>query len=304
MANVTTMATFTSTTSITKATIATIFTTTTTIMATIITTTTMTTIITTTTTMSTTKCILNLMNIYSSKHIYSENKSRVFNLPFIFLLWTRVLGQRNAVFREQLETLQRMEQAAGLEEAFNEHISEADSMLLRNLEHQIESQFLQDDINSTIDIHKKVQALRLEIEEAEQLAMYQTSLENVLEQYKRTFENEDSRLNSAIIGTPISLFATNYRYTHSPTVTTRQGKDITQTIQDIANIKPLQKNLTKKLSKKKELNSKEMTDSGQEEHRAGECIQEVRRGVEEAEGEVKREECAPLWKGMDGEDCA
>lgn len=35
----------------------------------------------------------------------------------------RVLEQRNAVFRKQLETLQRMEEAPGLEEAFSEQIS-------------------------------------------------------------------------------------------------------------------------------------------------------------------------------------
>lgn len=34
----------------------------------------------------------------------------------------RVLEQRNAVFRKQLETLQRMEEVAGLEEAFSEQI--------------------------------------------------------------------------------------------------------------------------------------------------------------------------------------
>lgn len=34
----------------------------------------------------------------------------------------RVLEQRNAVFRKQLETLQRMEEASGLEEAFTEQI--------------------------------------------------------------------------------------------------------------------------------------------------------------------------------------
>lgn len=34
----------------------------------------------------------------------------------------RVLEQRNAVFRKQLETLQRMEEAPGLEEAFSEQI--------------------------------------------------------------------------------------------------------------------------------------------------------------------------------------
>lgn len=36
------------------------------------------------------------------------------------------------------------------------HLQEADAALLRNLEYQIESQFLQDDINSTRDRHKKV----------------------------------------------------------------------------------------------------------------------------------------------------
>ena len=34
-----------------------------------------------------------------------------------------VLEQRNAVFRRQLETLQRMEEASGLEEAFTEQIN-------------------------------------------------------------------------------------------------------------------------------------------------------------------------------------
>lgn len=33
------------------------------------------------------------------------------------------------------------------------------------------------------------------------------------------------RLNSAIIGTPITLFTTNYRYTHTPTASSRgRGK--------------------------------------------------------------------------------
>ncbi|GAA6090024.1 filensin, partial [Tachysurus ichikawai] len=35
----------------------------------------------------------------------------------------RVLEQRNALFRKQLETLQHMEEAAGLEEIFSEQIS-------------------------------------------------------------------------------------------------------------------------------------------------------------------------------------
>ncbi|KAI4888756.1 hypothetical protein NFI96_026606 [Prochilodus magdalenae] len=364
----------------------------------------------------------------------------------------RVLEQRNAVFRKQLETLQRMEEAAGLEEAFNEQIGvnrqrirelqaeraklerelkdaermldefgsryrnecefqeqlrgtleqlnkEADAALLKNLEFQIESQFLQDDISSTRDRHKKnlaeiqtyvnilhqinqtavlmpnmsvgiseeqerliaqrrvpalqsqleeyksalcqlqaqkqrlqtetsvleltikstqesyddeiqlyneqIETLRKEIEEAErslekytnecrQLAIYQTSLENELERYKRIIENEDNRLNSAIIGTPISLFTTNYRYTPSSTASSR-GKDITQAIQDITNIKPRQKNLAKKVTKKKDLTSKDVIDSGQEEKGVGE-------GAEDVEEEVKWEEHAPLSKGVARQD--
>ncbi|GAA6094852.1 filensin, partial [Tachysurus ichikawai] len=122
----------------------------------------------------------------------------------------------------------------------------------------------------------QIESLRKGIEEAEhllekytneyrQLAMYQTSLENELERYKWIIENEDSRLNSAIIGSPISLFTTNYRsHTHSPTMT-RQGKDITQAFQDIASVKPRQKNQTKNVIKKKELSSKDVTENMQEE---------------------------------------
>uniref|UniRef100_A0A3P9J9U7 Filensin n=1 Tax=Oryzias latipes TaxID=8090 RepID=A0A3P9J9U7_ORYLA len=333
----------------------------------------------------------------------------------------RVLEQRNAVFRKQLETLQRMEEASGLEEAFTEQIEvnrqrirelcsdraklerelkescrmldeytikyknecdyqeqlrgtlenlnkEADNALLRNLEYQIQSQFLQDDINSTRDRQKKnlaeiqtyvnilqqinqtlpltpnvsagiseeqekllaqrkvpglqsqleeyksalcqlqaqkqrlqnetamvdqaikntqesyddeiqmynekIDSLRKDIEEAERsldkftsesrhLAMYQTSLENELERYKRIIENEDSRLNSAIIGTPITLFTTNYHYTHTSSASTR-GKDITQAIQDFTNMKPRQKVHAKKAMRKKELSPKDVIDNTQE----------------------------------------
>ncbi|KAL1263529.1 hypothetical protein QQF64_006268 [Cirrhinus molitorella] len=138
----------------------------------------------------------------------------------------RVLEQRNAVFRKQLETLQRMEEATGLEEAFTEQISvnrqrirellldraklerelkdaermldeynsryrneceyqeklrhtleqlnkEADTVLLRNLEYQIQLQFLQDDVNATKERHKK------------NLAEIQTYL-NILHQINQT----------------------------------------------------------------------------------------------------------------------
>ncbi|XP_066535562.1 filensin [Hoplias malabaricus] len=374
-----------------------------------------------------------------------------------YITRARVLEQRNAAFRAQLETLQRTEEAAALEHALREQISantqrarelraqraklqrelqdaeralneyssryrneceyqeelrgtleqlnkEADAALLKNLEYQIESQFLHDDINSTRDRHKKnlaeiqtyvnilhqinqtfvllsnmsvgiseerliaqrrvpalqsqleeyksaicqlqaqkhrlhtetsmleqtikstqesyddeiqlyneqIELLRKEIEEAErslekytnecrQLAIYQTSLENELERYKRIIENEDNRLNSAIIGTPITLFTTNYRYTPSSTVCSR-GKDITQAIQDITNVKPRQKNLAKKVTKKKELTPKDVMDSGQEERGAGECTDEERRGTEEVEEEVKQEDHTPLFKGFTRED--
>lgn len=44
----------------------------------------------------------------------------------------RVLEQRNAVFRKQLETLQRMEEASGLEETFKEQI-EVNKQRIREL---------------------------------------------------------------------------------------------------------------------------------------------------------------------------
>nr|XP_046214591.1 filensin-like isoform X1 [Oncorhynchus gorbuscha] len=372
----------------------------------------------------------------------------------------RVLEQRNAVFRKQLETLQRMEEVSGLEEAFTEQIGlnqqrirelsadraklerelkdscrmldeftnkyrneceyqeqlrgtleqlnkEADYALLGNLEFQIQSQFLQDDINSTKDRHRKnlaeiqtyvnilhqinqtislvpnvavgiseeqekqlaqrrvpalqsqleeyksalcqlqaqklhlqtetsvlensikstqesyddeiqlyneqIESLRKDIEEAERslekytnecrhLAMYQISLENELERYKRIIENEDNRLNSAIIGTPITLFTTNYRFTHTPTMSSR-GRDITQAVQDISSVKPRQKNLAKKVTKKKEISPKDVMDSGQDERVGGaEHMEDEKRGMEEEEDEVNREKQSSLYTGVSPQD--
>ncbi|KAM3931349.1 filensin [Leptodactylus fuscus] len=318
----------------------------------------------------------------------------------------RVLEQRNAIFRKQLETFQRMDEISGLEEAFAEQIElnrqrlrelssdrsklereckdahrmvdeyknkyrnecdyqlhlkdnlerlnkEADEALLSNLELQIESQFLQDDINAAKDRYKKnlmeiqtyvnilqqiiqttppvtaitvgmyeekliserripilqsqleeyksilcqlqaqkvklqsetsmleqaikntqesyddeiqlyneqIEVLRKGIEEAErnlekytndcrQLVIYQQSLENELERYKRIIENEDNRLNSAIVGTPITLFMQSFKTSQiSPT----RSKDITLAIQDIATAKPRQKGVPRKTSRRKEL---------------------------------------------------
>ncbi|XP_077351778.1 filensin [Festucalex cinctus] len=373
----------------------------------------------------------------------------------------RVLEQRNAVFRKQLETLQRMEEASGLEETFKEQIEvnkqrireltsdrgklerelrdacrmldeftskyrnecdyqeqlrgtleqlnkEADSALLKNLEFQIQSQFLQDDINSTRERHRKnlaeiqtfvhilqqinqtlplastvsvgiseeqekmlvqsrlpalqsqleeyksalcqlqtqkqrlqaeaamleqairstqesfddeiqlyneqIESLRKEIEEAERalerltsecrhLAMYQTSLENELERYKRIIENEDNRLNSAIIGTPVTLFTTSYHYTH-PTPASNRGRDITLAIQDITNIKPRQKIMAKKVQKKKEL--RDVIDNGQEDRNAGggapdDEVKGTSSG-EIQEDNVRRTEERPVYSGVSPQD--
>lgn len=362
----------------------------------------------------------------------------------------RVLEQRNAVFRKQLETLQRLDGSSGLEEAFSEQIElnrerlrelasehnklerelkdacrmldefttkyreeceyqeqlretldqlnkEADNIILQNLEGEIQCQFMQDDISSTKERHKKnlaeiqtyvnilqqinqtlplvpnvslgiseeqeqmlaqrkvpglqsqleeyksalcqlqaqkqrlqsenkmleqaikstqesfedeiqmyneqIESLRKEIEEAEKslekftnecrhLAMYQSSLESELERYKRVIENEDSRLNSAIIGTPITLFATNYRYTHTPSAASR-GRDITQVIQTITNIKPRQKNFAKKVQKRRELTPRDVIDSAPEDKTSEEGPIEETRAMSTEGAKGSKEQTSP-----------
>ncbi|KAM6083190.1 Filensin [Chlamydotis macqueenii] len=116
--------------------------------------------------------------------------------------------------------------------------------------------------------NEQIENLRKGIEEAErtlekyttdcrQLVIYQQSLENELERYKRIIENEESRLNSAIAGTPVTLFTQIYRPVQPQA---SRGRDITQAMQDIASVKPRQKALTKKIARKKELMSKDITD--------------------------------------------
>ncbi|XP_056669836.1 filensin [Monodelphis domestica] len=343
-----------------------------------------------------------------------------------YINWARGLEQRNAIFRKQLETFQRLDELAGLEEAFSEQIElnlqrardlaidrakleredkdaqrvldefrnkyqneceyqlllketlerlnkEADEALLHNLELQIESQFLQDDISAAKDRYKKnlleiqtyvsvlqqiiqntppvstiaisineekliaerrvpilqsqleeykgilaqlqmqksklqtetvtleqtikhtqesyddeiqlyneqIETLRKEIEDAErmlekytndcrQLAIYQQSLENELERYKRIIENEDNRLNSAIVGTPITLFTQSYQASYN---LPSNRKDITRAMQDITTVKPRQKGLPKKASRKKEIIAKDKTDETLEDQPAKKSVE-------------------------------
>ncbi|NWS48780.1 BFSP1 protein, partial [Probosciger aterrimus] len=116
--------------------------------------------------------------------------------------------------------------------------------------------------------NEQIENLRKGIEEAErtlekyttdcrQLVIYQQSLENELERYKRIIENEESRLNSAIAGTPVTLFTQIYRPVQPQA---SRGRDITQAMQDITSVKPRQKALTKKIARKKGLMSKDITD--------------------------------------------
>ncbi|KAF1514057.1 Filensin, partial [Eudyptes sclateri] len=266
----------------------------------------------------------------------------------------RMLDEYRNKYRNEREYQQR------LKETLERLNKEADEALLCNLELQIESQFLQDDINATKDRYKKnlmeiqtyvnvlqqiiqttprvspispgvceekliaerripvlqsqleeyksilcqlqaqkyklqtettmleqaikntqesyddeiqlyneqIENLRRGIEEAErtlekyttdcrQLMIYQQSLENELERYKRVIENEDSRLNSAIAGTPVTLFTQIYRPVQPQA---SRGRDITQAVQDIASVKPRQKALTKKVARKKELMSKDISN--------------------------------------------
>ncbi|XP_042301138.1 filensin [Sceloporus undulatus] len=351
----------------------------------------------------------------------------------------RVLEQRNAIFRKQLETFQRMEELTGLEDAFAAQIDlnrqrvrelgtersklereekdaqrmldefrnkyryeceyqqmlkttleqlnkEADEALLHNLELQVELQFLQDDVNATKDRYKKnlmeiqtyvgilqqivqtvprvstlatgaseerliterkipilqgqleeyksvlcqlqaqkmklqtettmleqaikstqesyedevqlyneqIDTLRKGIEDAErtlekytndcrQLSIYKQSLENELERYKRIIENEDSRLNSAIIGTPVTLFTPTYR--SSSQHPALRGRDITLVIQDIASAKLRQRSLPKKISRRKEIIPRDLTNGGPSEK----MYERPREGFDHDQQDFKRE---------------
>ncbi|KAL8173335.1 UNVERIFIED_CONTAM: hypothetical protein K2H54_045894 [Gekko kuhli] len=114
--------------------------------------------------------------------------------------------------------------------------------------------------------NEQIETLRKSIEDAErtlekytndcrQLSIYQQSLENELQRYKRIIENEDSRLNSAIVGTPVTLFTQSYRTPQTPTL---RGRDITLVIQDIASAKPRQRSLPKKTTRRKEITPKDL----------------------------------------------
>ncbi|NXQ84706.1 BFSP1 protein, partial [Nyctibius grandis] len=304
----------------------------------------------------------------------------------------RMLDEYRNKYRNEREYQQR------LKETLERLNKEADEALLCNLELQIESQFLQDDINATKDRYKKnlmeiqtyvnvlqqiiqttprvspiaagigeekliaerripvlqsqleeyksilcqlqaqkyklqtettmleqaikntqesyddeiqlyneqIENLRKGIEEAErtlekyttdcrQLVIYQQSLENELERYKRIIENEDSRLNSAIAGTPVTLFTQIYRPVQPQAP---RGRDITQAVQDITSVKPRQKALTKKIARKKELVSKDITDGLSPERTYERTVE----GLDEDQLDFSHEGSVTCEPGQEGSD--
>ncbi|NWQ69310.1 BFSP1 protein, partial [Neopipo cinnamomea] len=154
--------------------------------------------------------------------------------------------------------------------------------------------------------NEQIENLRKGIEEAErilekyttdcrQLVIYQQSLENELERYKRIIENEDSRLNSAIAGTPVTLFTQIYRPAQ-PQVS--RGRDITQAMQDIASVKPRQKALTKKIARKKELMSRDKTDS----HSPERMYERTLEGFDQDQIEYRHEGSVRCEPGQEGSE--
>ncbi|XP_037667606.1 filensin isoform X2 [Choloepus didactylus] len=115
--------------------------------------------------------------------------------------------------------------------------------------------------------NEQIEALRKEIEESEralervswdcrQLALTQQTLTNELERYHRILETEGSRLNSAFIETPITLFQF-HRAPRSP----RSGqKDLSRALQDLTTAKPRQKGLPKNVPRRKEIITKDKED--------------------------------------------
>ncbi|XP_044515431.1 filensin [Gracilinanus agilis] len=278
-----------------------------------------------------------------------------------YINWARGLEQRNAIFRKQLETFQRLDELASLEEAFSEQIElnlqrardlaidrakleredkDAQRVLdeFRNkfqekliaerrvpiLQSQLEEykgilaqlqmqksklqaetvtleqtiKHTQESYDDEIQLYnEQIETLRKEIEDAErmlekytndcrQLAIYQQSLENELERYKRIIENEDNRLNSAIVGTPITLFTQSYQASYN---LPSSRKDITRAMQDITTVKPRQKGLPKKASRKKEITAKDKADETLENQPAKKSIEGKDQGQLQDEQQSKLE---------------
>uniref|UniRef100_A0AAV2JQ88 Uncharacterized protein n=1 Tax=Knipowitschia caucasica TaxID=637954 RepID=A0AAV2JQ88_KNICA len=209
---------------------------------------------------------------------------------------------------EEQERLLAQRKVPGLQSQLEECKSALCQLQGQKSKLHAENKMLEQSIESTQESYEdeiqtynqQIESLRKEIEEAEKslekftnecrhLALYQSSLENELERYKRIIESEDNRwgqfggwwgawphskrvqlwLNSAIIGTPINLITTNYRYAHTPSYLSR-GRDITQDFQDITNIEPRQKNLAKKGVKRSELSTRDVIDSAKDDKTSGE----------------------------------
>ncbi|XP_048843400.1 filensin-like [Brienomyrus brachyistius] len=147
--------------------------------------------------------------------------------------------------------------------------------------------------------NEKINMLYKDIEEAEcklekhtskcrYLAIYQASLENELDRYRRIIKKEGGRLNLAISATPV-MFSTKLQFGQTTLVGSR-GRDLTQAIQDISNAKPRLKVLKKKVLNHKDVTSKETVLEGME---RGKPVEE--------EKEMKEQMDSVLYQNVGGE---
>uniref|UniRef100_A0A8C5I5G2 Filensin n=1 Tax=Gouania willdenowi TaxID=441366 RepID=A0A8C5I5G2_GOUWI len=213
------------------------------------------------------------------------------------------------VFVQEQEKLLAQKRLPALQTQLEEYKSALCQLQAQKQRLKNETAMLDQTIKSTQDtfddeiqmLNEQIENLRKEIEEAEKslekftsecrhLAMYQTSLENELERYKRIIENEDNR------------------YTMPDWCFTNCVLDLTHVFQDITSIKPRQKILSKKVLKKKELTPKDVIDSVQEDrheglggpNQEGEVSGNHAEGVQEER--VKRKDLRPVLTGVSPQD--
>ncbi|KAJ0067030.1 hypothetical protein NL108_007829, partial [Boleophthalmus pectinirostris] len=179
-------------------------------------------------------------DISSTKERHKRNLAEIQTYVNILQQINQTLPPVSLGVSEEQEKLLTQRKVPGLQCQLEEYKSALCQLQNQKQRLQSENKMLEQAIKSTQESYEdelqmyneQIESLRKEIEEAEKslekftnecrhLAMYQSSLENELERYMRIIENEDNRLNSAIIGTPITLFTTNYSYTHTPSALSR-----------------------------------------------------------------------------------
>ncbi|KAE8600967.1 hypothetical protein XENTR_v10013479 [Xenopus tropicalis] len=210
-----------------------------------------------------------------------------------------------------------------LQSQLEEYKSILSQLQAQKLKLQSETSVLEETIKSTQESYddeiqlynEQIEVLKKGMEEVEksleklmndcrQLSIYQQSLEHELERYKRIIENEDHRLNSAIVGTPITLFMQSVK---SSQMSTTRGRDITLAIQDIATAKPRQKMFQRKMLRRKEIPCIEISDINNQHEVLEKDESSIEKGPTESEhdnttlGEAEKD-LDPFEPGVSEED--